>query len=773
MAFSKDRRYPLKLLFLLLLLGGFPGSFLGTTGHAASEPWPGRGELLDRFHQERKLLVVYGASDPRWADAYREVADRYRERSRYREIVVRSDLEVGESELAQHTVLLLGSLQSNTLIRRWSGTLPLGLTDSGFRFNDRDYRQPGDFFSLFYPNPGQTGRGVFWVCANSDSFLVAAIKSDMSLLTRPGGDLRIRRNGKSEVMAFFEDKAGAPWRIDPASLRDFSARRMTTTGGEAPLVFISHGAGFNPAAADSLQRRFGKLREQLAAILDIRDPFPPINCHFYASAEEKGLITGDTRPASADMSEMALHMVLSEELNGGDGSHLVYMLIQVAGQKSDRTLLQNGLCAALAVNWLDRGLDYWAQRLFQSGNLPALRDLLDETWFAQESHLVSNTAAGSFVAFLLQAKGSSFLREIFHGWQPTAQNVAVLESEWHAWLSDHAGAFPRPKPRAVPDYTHFQGGFCHAHEGYQIYNGYGSKASAAALLKLRQMHVNAVSLTPFSYMRDPNQPTPFGFSNRSGSETDESVIHDARYAHQLGMSVMIKPHIWMGRGMWPGDIRMTNPGDWDRFFDYYTRWIRHFAILAEMVDAEYLCLGVEMGITTLEAPEHWQRLIATIRPLFSGKLVYAANWGEEFEKLSFWGDLDLIGLNCYYPLNDKNNATDSDLAAGMADIAARIEKVSRRYDRPVMLTEIGFTSTPSPWIEPHQVAGDRPVDLAGQLRSYQAVFEGLTGKAWLAGMYWWKWPSYLEYGGPADNDFTPNGKPAQAVVARYFGKWTR
>ncbi|MCB0274593.1 MAG: hypothetical protein KDI06_07255, partial [Calditrichaeota bacterium] len=178
MAFSKDRRYPLKLLFLLLLLGGFPGSFLGTTGHAASEPWPGRGELLDRFHQERKLLLVYGASDPRWADAYREVADRYRERSRYREIVVRSDLEVGESELAQHTVLLLGSLQSNTLIRRWSGTLPLGLTDSGFRFNDRDYRQPGDFFSLFYPNPGQTGRGVFWVCANSDSFLVAAIKSD-------------------------------------------------------------------------------------------------------------------------------------------------------------------------------------------------------------------------------------------------------------------------------------------------------------------------------------------------------------------------------------------------------------------------------------------------------------------------------------------------------------------------------------------------------------------------------------------------------------------
>ncbi|MGH7602165.1 MAG: hypothetical protein ACREOI_37850, partial [bacterium] len=39
---------------------------------------------------------------------------------------------------------------------------------------------------------------------------------------------------------------------------------------------------------------------------------------------------------------------------------------------------------------------------------------------------------------------------------------------------------------------------------------------------------------------------------------------------------------------------------------------------------------------------------------------------------------------------------------------------------------------------------------------------------WLAGIYWWKWPTMLEDGGPQDNQFTPNGKPAAEVVMKWY-----
>jgi hypothetical protein len=61
------------------------------------------------------------------------------------------------------------------------------------------------------------------------------------------------------------------------------------------------------------------------------------------------------------------------------------------------------------------------------------------------------------------------------------------------------------------------------------------------------------------------------------------------------------------------------------------------------------------------------------------------------------------------------------------------------------------------------------VDTAAQARCYEAFFRGLEGRRSCAGVYWWKWPSFLEYGGKRDDGFTPNGKPAQDVVARWYG----
>jgi hypothetical protein len=408
--------------------------------------------------------------------------------------------------------------------------------------------------------------------------------------------------------------------------------------------------------------------------------------------------------------------------------------------------------------------------------MPPLAALLDNGAFVTQSYLIASPLAGSFVSFIVNSFGKRVLLDNYRTWQPSGpEEIERLEKGWHLYLDGVAARYndqidtDRDRFRQARG---FQKGFCHAHEGYRIYDGYLSEASDAALGKLASLGTNAVSITPFSFMRDPNKPIPLPFSHGSGAENDECVIHSANTAQELGMSVMLKPHIWLGRS-WPGEIEMKSDDDWKKFFGYYESWILHYALLAEMYDIETLCIGVELVRTTIGHEDEWRRIIASVRQLYSGSIVYAANWGTEFENISFWDALDYIGINCYYPLTDLDTAPLDELKRGARSVFRRIEKVHDRYDKPVLITEIGFTATEAPWKEPHQPVRRRQVDAVGmehQALCYRAIFEALYGEDWCEGIFWWKWPSFLEYGGRRNADFTPNGKPAEDVVREWYSR---
>lgn len=41
----------------------------------------------------------------------------------------------------------------------------------------------------------------------------------------------------------------------------------------------------------------------------------------------------------------------------------------------------------------------------------------------------------------------------------------------------------------------------------------------------------------------------------------------------------------------------------------------------------------------------------SIREHYSGKLVYAAKAGGEETRVDWWGSIDFIGINAFYPIN--------------------------------------------------------------------------------------------------------------------------
>ena len=328
-------------------------------------------------------------------------------------------------------------------------------------------------------------------------------------------------------------------------------------------------------------------------------------------------------------------------------------------------------------------------------------------------------------------------------------------------------------------------GMTFAHEGYDGRTGYDGESVYPSLDSLRRLHVDAVAIVPYTFQRRPDSAAALPIPTRRGMESDSAVAHVVRAAQARGMFVLIKPQIWLGGGHWPGDVDFgDDEAAWATWFGHYRDWIVHHARLAERLGADALCVGTELVRTTLTHPEAWRRIIADVRAEYGGLVTYAANWGEEFEGLSFWDALDAVGCNGYYPLSDDPDATDAELRDGAKAWLIAANNVAARAGRPLWLTEVGYRSVRRAWLNPHASPQGRARSDDCQRRCFAALTEATAEAPMLRAMFVWKWPSYLGYAGGGEHwgggrrgtvggGFTPGGKPAGEVLAAFYRTWGR
>ena len=493
--------------------------------------------------------------------------------------------------------------------------------------------------------------------------------------------------------------------------------------------------------------------------------------HLYQSSEQKGMLLQNTTHSHVDFEKSEIHTVLNDcYKNNFIGEENACLLRKILGPPKTGAL-EHGLAIHFTHQWQEKGYEYWAAKLAISGNLLPLSEIADgEKWDGGAS-LPSGCLSAAFVDFLIKKWGQKTFLERYATWQPSTSEIDALEPGWQQFMAEKAHffahTFEQERPQAPAPLPYLKG-FNFTHEGYRIYNGYGSRMADQSLEKMKDLGANAAAIVPYTFIRDPNKPAPFPVVQRAGTETDESVIQSAETAKKLGMAVVLKPQIWLGHGNWTGDLDMQNEEDWQAFFQHYTRWIVHYAMLAEIYHWDVLCLGTEMVQTTLKREADWRQLIQRVRGVYSGKLTYAANWGDEFEKMELWDELDFIGLNCYYPLSTKDSPSDRELRKGFESVLNKIEKVCRRYRKPLIFTEIGFASLEAPWKKPHEDWGEVTSNFDGQRRCYEVIFEGIAGKPWCGGILWWKFPSHLDQRRRNDTDFSPYGKPAEQLVRQWY-----
>ncbi len=297
---------------------------------------------------------------------------------------------------------------------------------------------------------------------------------------------------------------------------------------------------------------------------------------------------------------------------------------------------------------------------------------------------------------------------------------------------------------------------------------YSKPDADLALGKLAATGAKDVSIIVTQYQPTIDSTT---IGPTASTPTDEDVTHAIRMAKSLGLRVLLKPHVDLSADPthWRGQIGTNfSEAQWGQWFASYQNFLLHYAQMAAAENVERFCVGTELVATRSRASQ-WRAVIAAVRGVFSGELVYAANHEPHPSDISWWDAVDLIGIDAYYPLSTKDDPTTAELAAAWGAVVPQLASLAATWQKPIVFTEIGYRSVNGANKHPWDWEIGGPWDLEEQKQCYEAAFQAVWNQPWFAGMYWWSWDTELLQGGPCDAGYTPANKPAENVVRQWYG----
>jgi hypothetical protein len=260
-------------------------------------------------------------------------------------------------------------------------------------------------------------------------------------------------------------------------------------------------------------------------------------------------------------------------------------------------------------------------------------------------------------------------------------------------------------------------------------------------------------------------------------QSDSGWVSRMKLIRSAGFKIFLKPHVWISKpdsGKWRSDVFPENNQGWETWKTSYRNFVLRYAKLAQQAEVEMFCVGTEFTLLTLEKTDFWKALIRDVRQIYSGKLTYAANWYKEFEKIKFWKELDYIGIQAYFPLVKNKNPSIRQISRGWNKYLPLLKSISKKYNRKILFTELGYKSTsdsaisPWEWIE-NPYNDEKIYSTTTQSYCYQAFFNKIWSKDWFAGVHIWSIRSDIKNSKRKKNlDFTPLGKPAEQVIANGF-----
>jgi hypothetical protein len=293
-------------------------------------------------------------------------------------------------------------------------------------------------------------------------------------------------------------------------------------------------------------------------------------------------------------------------------------------------------------------------------------------------------------------------------------------------------------------------------------NDYASAGSNSSLNAIKSTGANYVAVIVTWGMDTCTSNTVHPVSGFT--PTDAAVIDAINDVHARGMGVMLKMQAPCSAR---NNVEPTNKSAW---FASYATFINHYAQIAQDNGVELFCIGNELNVIDTSNYSNWATIITGVRAIFSGPLTYAAaEWSDSYRQVPFWGLLDYVGINAYFPLSGAQTPSVADLVTGWSSYnvsgtvrnwTQEIETLQATVDKPVIFTEIGYRSMDYA----AEGLSNNHYNGLGQANCYEAALRVFANKPWFAGMFWWGWSPDPKAGGAGNTDYTPQNKPAQSVL---------
>ncbi len=314
--------------------------------------------------------------------------------------------------------------------------------------------------------------------------------------------------------------------------------------------------------------------------------------------------------------------------------------------------------------------------------------------------------------------------------------------------------------------------------GYHPGKGYGSAAYERPLDETRALGASWIAITPFGRVADLSG-TGVDLTFEASFEKNRADIGRAiDQAHARGLKVMLVPHLWVESGAWRAEIDPKTDAGWARWTASYGAFIETWARVAAAHDADMLSAGVELRswVTTGRAPT-FGALLQRLRKIYNGLITYSGNW-DDVDQTVILGELDVIGINAFYPLAEREGANEAELRKGGQRVLDKVRALSSAWHKPVLFTEIGYTTRRDPAYKPWEwpdAMKNVVVDEEAQALAYHALLAPLLEEPSFMGFFVWRvYADPDDVSQEAEWGFSPRGKLAEIVVRDAFrARWAR
>jgi hypothetical protein len=753
---------------------------------SAAPPSFTRAQMESALRDGAPFRIVYGTQTPDAGRGARERAWMLAPRFGLDSTAVLADRAISAESLAAHPVLLIGGPAENAWTARFAAALPVAFTTRGFRFEGREYTEPGDVIHLVWPHPLAPRRFLLLVAGNR----AAGGGANGDGVLFGDEDWRITRDGELLRSGTFAQDGGTPWRYDPALDRDLEAMRerfaasLTATREGGVTVMSAPGT----PRIDAIARAAAALADRLDRSGFRSTRSTPIRVTLYPSLERKGLLTGNTRPEHVDASGAA-HIGLAADRDAADLESVAAARLVALGGDREAPWLR-AAAVWLAGRFEGEPLSAALARLYFGRLLPRAPATAsaassgggegDDTW---RSPRIWTPARALLVGALLDVAGGrgrdavlAIARATAPGTLDSLCRVAGVSApaveRRYAALADSLARAGERGARVDPTRVWrpregFQAGVSLAHRT-RLDSGYLSAACGAELTRLRGAGAAWIAVTPYGYLAEGLEPAIAPSADGGpDQETDEAVAEVAARAHAAGLRVWLAPRLWTRGAI---AALAYGPAGWSRFFAHYRAFILHHALLAERERVDGLVIGRELATAALQYPDRWRALIADVRRVYSGTITYEASCGAEVEGIAFWDALDLIGVSFDAPLAEKPTGSVAALEPGARRALAALQRVAARAGRPVVLLEAGYPPQSTAALAPRREGGGA-FDPEMQRACDEALVRALEPETWVAGVFWWPWLSDGSAPRTGELAATPRGQPAEAVVRRALASW--